>query len=161
MKKLWAKIALITAFATIISGCTLVDDEPKLPQIVPETTVAAAPPAYPSAPAATDTNLVITLLLGNNMAVTTRNLNCVGSQAVAPTSIPNGDAACALIASKSDLFTAELVPSDDKKCLDTGNQILADVFGESKGKHVRVSFQRNNLCNAKVWDRVAPIVGID
>lgn len=161
MKKLWASSVLFIAGATLISGCTITDETSSSPIAPPESSGAPIVADYPSPTGAVDTKLVITLLRGNNLGVSTHQLDCVGSNAVAPTSLAHGDAACAFIADSSNLFTTELVPTDNKKCTDTGNQIIADVFGESDGKHVRVSFQRNNLCNAKVWDSVAPVIGLD
>lgn len=161
MKKLWATIALATALVTAVSGCTIVDETSPASIAPPESFGPPLTSDYPTPGGPVDTRLVITLLQGNNMGVSTRELNCVGASAVAPTDMANANAACALIAGSNELFTQELVPTDSKKCTDTGNQIIADVFGESKGKEVRVSFQRNNLCNAKVWDSVAPIIGVD
>lgn len=159
MKKLWAAIALAAALVTTVSGCTIVDEAPPAPISPAETTVAPLVPEYPTATGSVDTKLVITLLEGNSGDVTTSRLECVGTQAVAPTDIAEADAACALIAGSDALFTKELKPTDGKKCTDLGSQVIADVLGESKGKHVRASFQRNNMCNAKVWDTVSPIIG--
>lgn len=160
MKKLWATIALATALVTAFSGCTIVDETSPAPIAPPESSGPPLVSHYPSPEGIVDTRLVITLLQGNNMGVSTRQLNCVGASAVAPTEMANANAACALIAGSNELFTQEPQPTDNKKCTDTGNQSIADVFGESKGKDVRVSFQRNNLCNVKLWDSVAPIIGV-
>lgn len=160
MKKLWAAIALAAALVTTVSGCTIVDETPPSMMGSPESTRAPLVTDYPSAAGAVDTKLVITLLEGNSQAVSTRHLNCAGARAVAPTDIADADAACALIAGPGKLFTRELLPTDNEKCTDTGNQVVADVVGESKGKHIRASFQRNNLCNAKAWDSVAPVIGL-
>lgn len=161
MKKLWAAFALAAALVTTVSGCTIVDEPPPTPMSPPEATAPPLVTDYPTATGTVDTKLVITVLQGNSLGVSTRVLNCVGPQAVVPTNIADADTACALIAGSENLFSKEPVPSDNKKCTDTGDQVVADVFGESKGKHVRVSFQRNNLCNAKVWDTVSPLIGLD
>ncbi|MDO5751459.1 hypothetical protein [Arthrobacter sp.] len=98
--------------------------------------------------------------MGNALDVRTLHLFCVGSKAVSPTDLPDADDACAVVQKSAGLFKTELKPTDDKKCKDTGNQVVADVFGESKGKHIRVSFQQNNQCNAKVWESLTPLFGL-
>ena len=115
---------------------------------------------YPAAGGEASTRLVITVLDGNGLGVSTRQLVCEGTKAVAPTSIPDGNTACTLVEKSPAVFGKGLVPSDDEKCRDTGNQVVADVIGESHGKHIRSSFQRNNLCNAKVWDSLTPVIGL-
>lgn len=160
MKKLWAATALAALLVTTVSGCTIVDETPTTPLVSPETSTAPFDTDYPAAAGALSTNLVITLLEGNGLAASTRNLACEGGKAVAPTSIPDGDAACTLAEKSAAVFNTELQPTDDKLCRDTGNQVIADVFGESKGQHIRASFQRNNLCNAKVWDSLTPVIGL-
>lgn len=162
MKKIWANIALAAALVTAVSGCTIVDETTLPPSQAPGATAEPAPeePGYPEATGSVDTDLVITVLQGNGLAVSTRQLSCTGTQAVHPTTLPNGDAACAVVAESSEALRSELLPTDDKACKDTGNQVVADVFGESKGSHVMVSFTRNNLCNAKVWDGLTPLLGL-
>lgn len=161
MKKLWAATALAALLVTTVSGCAIVDETPATPPAAPVTSEAPLDTNYPAATGDATTRLVITVLEGNSLSVSTRDLACEERKAVAPTSIPDGDAACALVEKSTALFDSKLVPSDDKKCTGTGNQVVADVFGESNGKHVRVSFQRDNLCNAKVWDSVSPVIGLD
>ncbi len=159
MKKLWATCALTAALVTAVSGCTVVDETVNVQGAPPASSAAPQDSNYPTATGEVDTNLVITELMGNNKTVTTRQLACSGDTAVAPSNIPDADEACALIAGSAKLFDSELVPTDNEACTDTGNDIIADVFGESRGEHVRVSFQRNNLCNARAWDKLIPIIG--
>lgn len=163
MKKIWANIALAAALVTVVSGCTIVDETTLPSSQAPDASSDPAPdvPGYPEATGSVDTNLVITVLRGNGLAVSTRKLSCAGAEAVNPTTLPDGDAACQLVLDSAAALTSELLPTDDKECKDTGNQVVADVFGESKGTHIMASFMRNNLCNAKVWDGMTPLLGID
>ncbi|MGP9502560.1 hypothetical protein ACT3TS_10145 [Specibacter sp. AOP5-B1-6] len=160
MKKFWASIALATALVTAVSGCTIVDKEAPAPIAVDGTATEPAAMDYPEATADVDTRLVVTVLEGNGLGITTHQLFCSGSTAVSPTNLPDADAACAVVETSADLFKAEPRPTDDKKCTGTGNQVVADVFGESQGNHVRVSYLRDNLCNAKVWDSLTPLIGL-
>lgn len=160
MKKLWAATALAALLVTTVSGCTIVDETPTTPVISPETNTAPLDTDYPVATGGASTNLVITILEGNGLDASTRKLVCEAGKAVAPTSIPDGDTACVLVETSAAAFNAELQPTDGKQCTDTGNQVVADIFGESNGKHIRTSFQRNNLCNAKVWDSLTPVIGL-
>ena len=160
MKKLWANIALATACVTLVSGCTITDETAPTPAPTASVTPQPTVQNYPAATNAVDTKLVITTLDGNGLEVSTRQLSCSGTTAVSPTNIPDADAACEVIESSPQIFHTEPKPTDDKKCTDTGNQVIADVFGESHGKHIRVSFLRNNLCNTKVWDSITPVIGL-
>ncbi len=160
MKKLWAATALAALLVTTVSGCAIVDETPPTPAATPVASQAPLDTDYPAATGEATTKLVITMLEGNGLAVSTRNLVCEERKAVSPTSIPDGDGACALVEKSTAAFDTKLVPTDDEKCTGTGNQVLADVFGESNGKHIRVSFQRDNLCNAKAWDSVSPVIGL-
>ncbi|WP_427018622.1 hypothetical protein ACQCSX_08860 [Pseudarthrobacter sp. P1] len=160
MKKLWASSVLVVAAATLVSGCTIVDKS--TPTSTEAATSASTPAldAYPSAISAIDTSLTVTRLTGNSMEVGTRHLFCAGSTAVAGTDFPGANAACAVVQASGKLLDSEPVPNDDDKCTGTGNQNIADVFGESHGKHIRVSFMRNNLCNVQTWDKLTPLIGL-
>lgn len=160
MKKLWASIALAAAVATSVSGCTIVDEPDPAPTAGAEVTSAAPVPSYPEATADVDTRLVITVLNGNGLEVYTHHLFCSGVAAVSPTDFADADAACAVAEQSAELLASVAKPTDDKKCTNTGNQVIADVFGESMGDRIRVSFMRNNLCNAKVWDSLTPLIGL-
>lgn len=159
MKKFWASIALATALVTAVSGCTIVDKAAPAPLAVDSTTAPAATD-YPEATADVDTRLVMTVLDGNGLGISTHQLFCAGSTAVSPTNLPDADAACEVVETSADLFDVEPKPTDDKKCTGTGNQVVADVFGESHGNHIRVSYLRDNLCNANVWDSLTPLIGL-
>lgn len=160
MKRFWSSIALAVALVTAVSGCTIVDDPPPAPEASKDAIIELPIPDYPASTDKVDTRLVITLLAGNGLEISTRNLACAGAVAVSPTDLADGDAACEIIQSAPRLLNAKLMPTDDKKCKNTGNQILADVFGESNGNHIRVSYTRDNLCNVKVWDKLTPLIGL-
>ncbi|MFQ4147203.1 hypothetical protein AAGW05_00660 [Arthrobacter sp. LAPM80] len=158
MKKIWTSSVLFIAGAFLVSGCTIADTSS-------QASVDASPPAspvdvsYPKPAAAVDTELTITILDGNAMEVSTRELYCTGVTAVAGTNFVGGDAACAVVQDSQSILHSEPKPEDSKVCTGTGNQNIADVFGISNGKHVRVSFMRNNVCNVKTWDKVTPLIG--
>lgn len=159
MKKLWASIALAAAVATSVSGCTIVDD-PAAAKPSPDVTSESPAPNYPEATSDVDTRLVITVLNGNGLDVYTHKLFCSGITAVSPTDFSDANAACAVVEQSRGLLASTAKDTDDKKCKATDNQVIADVFGESKGEQIRVSFMRNNLCNAKVWDSLTPLIGL-
>lgn len=163
MKKTWASFALAAALVTAISGCTITDETVPLASQTTAATLEPAPttPEYPEATGAVDTKLIVTVLRGNGMAVTTRQLSCSGVQAVQSTTLADGDAACEVVAESRDTLGTELLPTDTESCKELGNQIVADVFGESRGKNIMVTFMRNNLCNAKIWDELTPLLGVD
>lgn len=158
MKKLWASSVLVVAAATLVSGCTIADKSSPTPTTATDSPSAQAPATYPSATSAVDTSLTVTLLSGNAMKVSTRHLYCSGTTAVANTDFPDADTACAVVASAGELLNSRPAPNDDK-CAGTASQNIADVFGESRGKLIRVSFMRNNLCNVETWDRLTALIG--
>lgn len=162
MKKIWANLALAATLVTTVSGCTIVDETAspanQSPTVTPESMPTGS--GYPEAPGRVDTNLVVTVLEGNGMPVTTRRLSCSGTQAVQPTTLRDGNEACEVVSASQETLGIELLPTDDKSCRDTGNQIVADVIGESQGQNIMVTFMRNNLCNAKIWDEMTPLLGV-
>ncbi|MHA7269958.1 hypothetical protein [Arthrobacter sp. HLT1-20] len=161
MKKFWANIALAVAVATVASGCTIVDETVPTPtEVATAAPSEPVPTTYPEPTGPVDTRLTITILTGNAMDVSTRQLFCSGSKAVSASNFPDADAACAVVKKSSGLLASKPQDTDDEKCRGTGNQVVADVIGESMGQRVRVSFMRNNLCNAKVWDSLTPLIGL-
>lgn len=162
MKKIWATLALAGALLTAVSGCTITDETALSANQTTAATLEPMPKAseYPEATGSIDTSLVVTVLQGNGLAVTTRQLSCSGIQAVRPTTVAEGNKACEIVAESKETLDSELLPADDKSCKDTGNQIVADVFGQSQGMNIMVTFMRNNLCNAKVWDGLTPLLGV-
>lgn len=160
MKKLWATLALATATATLVSGCAIVDDNAVTESASAAETSLRTPQSYPSPSLPVDTELIITVLGGNGMEASTWHLSCSGKQAVFPSNLESANAACAVVLSSASLFDDKPHKTDDKACTGTGNQTVADVYGESQGTHIRASFTRDNLCNAKVWDSLTPLIGL-
>jgi hypothetical protein len=114
--------------------------------------------SYPSPTGDPDVRLTVTLLPENAGVASTHHLVCVGSSAVAGTDLPNGDQACRLVLASPDLLVRELAKSDEE-CRGTGNQDIADVFGQVKDKSVRTSFRADNSCNTETWESLEPLLG--
>ncbi|WP_104089453.1 hypothetical protein [Arthrobacter sp. GMC3] len=158
MKKLWASSVLFIAGATLVTGCTITDNTvPASATSTPSALPSEVP--YPAPTAAVDTMLTITLLSGNAMAVTTRQLSCNGTKAVEGTNFPEGDMACAAVLASGKLLQSTPKPNDEHVCTGTNDQNIADVFGIADGKQIRVSFTRSNVCNIKVWDKLTSLIG--
>lgn len=158
MKKLWASSVLLIAGTTLVAGCAIGDTTVQVPAELP-LSVTPSVVTYPPATAPVDTQLTITLLSGNAMSVSTRQLHCEGDKAVDGTNFLDGDSACATVLDSGKLLFTEPKPNDEKVCTGTADQNVADVFGIIQGKHVRVSFLRNNICNVADWDKITPLIG--
>lgn len=152
-----AAISLV-AISALLTACSFSEpqDRPtKSPSASPTPTVSKSYPALTGDP---DVRLTVTLLPSNAAPATTRHLVCVGSAAVAGTDFPTGDEACRLVVRSPDVLERDLAKSDEE-CLGTGNQNIADVFGEVNDRSVRNSFRKDNSCNSDTWDLLEPLLG--
>ena len=150
-------LALVAA-SVLLSSCSITDPPPSKTTTSIGPSATATIPTYPAAPEVPDVRLTVTLLRGNALEQSTRHLVCVGSSAVDGTDFSGADESCELLKKSPDLLERKSAKTDER-CEGTGNQNIADVFGEVNGKLVRNSFRRDNVCNVEVWDALASILG--
>lgn len=147
----------LVAASTLLSACAIADPPVRATPTSSGPTTSAAAPSYPAPSTTPDVSLTITLLEGNASEQSTRHLVCVGPSAVEGSDFGAADESCRLLEKSPDLLEREAAKADEK-CEGTGNQNIADVFGEAYGKPIRNSFLRDNLCNVETWDALAPLL---
>jgi hypothetical protein len=149
---------VLVAMTALLTACSF-DNPQERPTVTPKATATStAPPTYPAATATPDVRLTVSLLPSNAAPAATRHLVCVGSSAVAGTDFPGGDEACEVVATSPEVLVRDLAKADDK-CLGTGNQDIADVFGAVNDRSVRNSFRQDNSCNTETWNLLEPLLG--
>lgn len=149
----WALVAA----TTLVSACSIADPPVRTNTTPGVTSTTTAPPSYPAPSQEPSVRLTVTSLAGNAADQVTHHLVCTGPIAVAGTDFGRANESCRLLLDSPELLERESAKTD-VKCVGTGSQVIADVFGEANGKLVRNSFRRDNSCNVETWDALKALL---
>ncbi|MGO2053741.1 hypothetical protein CQ017_09530 [Arthrobacter sp. MYb224] len=119
---------------------------------------ASSAPTAGTSPVGADADLKISISFEGKSVDSEYHLSCRGAQAADSSTLPESNAACALLAKNPEVLTPQRSPQ--QSCTEIyGGPATARISGKLGGKQVDTSFDRHNGCAISEWDALAPLLG--
>ncbi|WP_404288879.1 serine protease inhibitor [Glutamicibacter arilaitensis] len=119
---------------------------------------ASSAPTAGTSPVGAGADLKISISFEGKSVDSEYHLSCSGSQATGSSTLPESNAACALLAENPETLTPQRSPQ--QVCTEIyGGPATATVSGKFRGQQVDTTFDRHNGCAISEWDALAPLLG--